>query len=222
MQPVIQIWQPDGPELVTLTGRRSPAISLAWKHSGDQLASGGRDNTINLWDFLTGALITSLAEHTAPIRDLAFSPDDQLLASASEDHRVKLWDLSSGSPTRALTTLMGHTDQVNDVTFSPAAIAAASQQPLLASASVDKTIKLWTLDGALVTTLDRHTAKVQEVVFSPDGRLLFSASGDNTVIRWDLDAILQLDPLDYACDWVRNYLKTSPTLSPGDRQLCEP
>ncbi len=220
VQPIIQLWQTDGAELATLTGHRGPIISLAWNDSGDQLASGGRDNTINLWDFPTGALSTSLAGHTAPIWNLAFSPDNQILASASEDHTVKLWDLSLALPTQPMTTLIGHTDQVRDVTFSPT-VAAASQQPLLASAGFDKTIKLWTLDGTLVTTLDRHTAKVQEVVFSPDGRLLFSASGDKTVIRWDLDAIVQLDPLDYACDWVRDYLKTSPTLSPEDQQLCE-
>jgi WD40 repeat protein len=222
MPPVIQLWQPDGSELGTFTGgHRGPIITLAWQHSGNQLASGGRDNTIQLWNVLTGEPTASLVDHAAPIWGLAFSNDDQLLASASEDHTVKLWDLSSGPAAATVTTLTGHTDQVRDVTFSPT-VAAASQQPLLASASFDKTIKLWTLDGALVTTLDRHTARVEEVVFSPDSRFLFSASGDNTVIRWDLDAILQLDPLDYACDWVRDYLKTSPTLSPEDRQLCDP
>jgi WD40 repeat protein len=92
---------------------------------------------------------------------------------------------------------------------------------ILATAGSDKVIYLWALDGTLLATLDRHTAQVQRLAFSPDGRFLFSASTDKTIIRWDLNAVLQLNPLNYACNWVSDYLRTNVEISPEDRTLCE-
>ena len=55
----------------------------------------------------------------------------------------------------------------------------------LASASSDKTVKLWRLsDGAATATLAGHSNTVRSVAFSPDGRSLASASEDNTVKLW--------------------------------------
>jgi dipeptidyl aminopeptidase/acylaminoacyl peptidase len=56
---------------------------------------------------------------------------------------------------------------------------------LLASGSLDNTIKLWRVaDGSLVRTLKGHTDEVLSVSFSPDGRLLASGSKDGTIKLW--------------------------------------
>jgi WD40 repeat protein len=103
----------------------------------------------------------------------------------------------------------------------PEGAPAALEEIYLATGSADSTIKLWRQDGTLHTTLDRHTAKVLRLAVSPDGQYLFSASNDNTIIRWNLPAIVTLDPLEYACQWVQDYLKTNADLSLEDRQLCD-
>jgi WD40 repeat protein len=72
----------------------------------------------------------------------------------------------------------GHTDWVISVSFSP-------DGRLLASGSLDNTIKLWRVaDGSLVRTLTGHASDVTSVVFSPDGRLLASGSWDGTIRLW--------------------------------------
>ena len=59
----------------------------------------------------------------------------------------------------------------------------------LASASGDKTVKVWdATSGQETLTLKGHTYWVTSVAFSPDGKRLASASGDKMVKVWDVTA----------------------------------
>ncbi|HAA31677.1 MAG TPA: hypothetical protein DCE56_33220, partial [Cyanobacteria bacterium UBA8553] len=81
---------------------------------------------------------------------------------------------------RERNRLEGHTDTVFSVRFSP-------DGQTLASASADKTVKLWSLNGKLLRTLKGHRDTVFSVSFSPDGQTIASASKDRTVKLWSLD-----------------------------------
>ncbi|MEJ6486426.1 AAA-like domain-containing protein [Nostoc punctiforme UO1] len=77
----------------------------------------------------------------------------------------------------------GHTASVMAVDVSP-------DSSLIASASIDNTVKLWRRDGTEVATLKGHKGAVRAVDFSSDGQILASAGEDGTIKLWKLDGTL--------------------------------
>ncbi|MEG4007267.1 AAA-like domain-containing protein [Microcoleus sp. Pol1C5] len=74
---------------------------------------------------------------------------------------------------------VGHNDSVNSVYFSPTGDA-------IATASHDKTAKLWDLQGNSLVTFTGHKDWVRSVYFSPTGDAIATASSDKTAKLWDL------------------------------------
>ncbi|MEB3227801.1 MAG: AAA-like domain-containing protein [Synechocystis sp.] len=73
--------------------------------------------------------------------------------------------------------LVGHQEGVTSVAISP-------QADLIASASRDRTVRLWIPQGQFLRSLAGHDGSIYQVAFSPDGQTLATASQDNTVKLW--------------------------------------
>ena len=164
------------PYQMSLDRHTGAVRSVAFSSDGKRLASASYDQTVKVWDAMTGQETLVLNGHADWVRCVAFSLDGSRLASASNDKTVRIWDATSG---RQIFLLNGHSREVTSVAFSP-------DGKWLASGSEDQTVKVWdATSGQEARTLTGHSREVASVAFSADGNRLASGSWDRTVIVWD-------------------------------------
>ena len=125
------------------------------------------------------------------------------LVSGSDDFSMILWDPFGESGKKPVSRMTGHQGLVNSVAFSPEGLGR-----WIASASFDKSIKLWNgTTGEFVATFRGHVSHVYQISFSPDSRFLVSGSKDSTVKVWNIRTRALHSDLPghqdevYAVDW---------------------
>jgi WD40 repeat protein/serine/threonine protein kinase len=191
--------------LRTLQGHEGYVRAVAITPDGQQIVSGGYDNTLRVWDLASGKCLHTLEGHIEDVTIVAITQDGRQVVSGSFDNMLRVWDLESGE---CLRILKGHAKGVSAVAILP-------DGRQVVSGSLDNTLRVWNLvSGECLRTLEGHTGGVTVVATSPDGQQVVSGSADKTLRVWDLESGECLRTLGGHTFWVN-----AVAISPNGRQV---
>ncbi|OWZ19714.1 WD repeat-containing hypothatical protein [Phytophthora megakarya] len=172
-----------------LAGHKQEVCGLKWSFDGRQLASGGNDNKLLIWNVqsmssgLSGDATTPLArfnEHSAAVKAIAWSPHQHgLLASGggTADRCIRFWN------TQSLTALpfVDTGSQVCNLMWSKNANEVVSTHGY----SLNQIIVWKYPTMTKLATLTGHTFRVLYLAMSPDGQTIVTGAGDETLRFWN-------------------------------------
>ena len=178
------------PSLVAQVGHAGFINATALSADGTLVVTGGADKTAKLWEMATGRELRTFQGHTGSVTSVAFTSDGRWLVSGSEDKTIRVWEVATGVQVRLL---VGHFGSVTAVavgrgeTIHNGIGRLPTQKLCLASASADKTIRLWdVVAGRVIGMLEGHAGAVTSLAFSSDGYRLVTGSEDRTARLWEV------------------------------------
>jgi hypothetical protein len=118
---------------VTYRGHSQQVFAVAWSPDGRRIASGGGDQTVQVWNAADGSHVFTYRGHVGNVDAVAWSPDGRRIASGGADGTVQIWRIVEES--RAFT-YRGHIHSVLAVAWSP-------DGSRIASGGSDQTVQIW-------------------------------------------------------------------------------
>ncbi|KAK2787757.1 ubiquitin-protein transferase activating protein [Onygenales sp. PD_12] len=173
----VRIAQHKTAELVSHT---SEVCGLEWRSDGAQLATGGNDNLVSIWDSrsLSAPKFTK-TNHRAAVKALSWCPWQlNLLATGggSYDRHIHFWNTTTGARTNSIDT----GSQVTSLRWSN-----HYRELVSSSGFPDNSLSIWSYPSLVRNVeIPAHETRVLHSCLSPDGQMLATAAADESLKFW--------------------------------------
>ena len=158
---------------------RVSGVSITF--DGKYAVTGSNDNTLKLWDLLSGECLRTITPHLDYLRSLDATPDLNLVVTSggSQDTVIKLWNYKDLEPRGELK---GHSGRINVLKITP-------DGRKVISGSSDNSVRVWdTKTRQCIADFHKHTDRVVCVDISVDGKTGVSGGFDNMIYVWNIPA----------------------------------
>ncbi|XP_047341862.1 protein FIZZY-RELATED 2-like [Impatiens glandulifera] len=164
-----------------LTGHKSEVCGLKWSYDNRELASGGNDNRLFVWNQHSNQPVLKYCEHTAAVKAIAWSPHLYgLLASGggTADRCIRFWNTTTNTHLSCMDT----GSQVCNLVWSK------NVNELVSTHGYSQNqIIVWRYPTMTkLATLTGHTFRVLYLAISPDGQTIVTGAGDETLRFWNV------------------------------------
>ncbi|KAG5039698.1 hypothetical protein JHK85_012174 [Glycine max] len=164
-----------------LSGHKSEVCGLKWSYDNRELASGGNDNRLFVWNQHSTQPVLKYCEHTAAVKAIAWSPHlHGLLASGggTADRCIRFWNTTTNSHLSCMDT----GSQVCNLVWSK------NVNELVSTHGYSQNqIIVWRYPSmSKLATLTGHTYRVLYLAISPDGQTIVTGAGDETLRFWNV------------------------------------
>jgi jouberin len=167
------------------------SLCIEFSNDGRYLAAGcchtNTSSTVKVFDVWDGKQVANFQGHLNLIYSVGWSPDDREVASASSDYTVKIWKISSNKnkiinqQQKDKVTILQHPSFVYAAKYHP----ITKTIPVIATGSYDKKVRIWNrTKGTIITELEGHMGRVNNLCFTPDGTKLFSGDSTGLIKMW--------------------------------------
>jgi cell division cycle protein 20 (cofactor of APC complex) len=167
-------------KVAELVSHTSEVCGLEWRSDGAQLATGGNDNLVSIWDARSLSVPKfTKTNHKAAVKALAWCPwNMNLLATGggSYDRHIHFWNTTSGARVNSIDT----GSQVTSLRWSP-----HYREIVSSSGFPDNSLSIWSYP-TLVRNVEipAHESRVLHSCLSPDGQMLATAAADESLKFW--------------------------------------
>jgi len=167
-------------KVAELVSHTSEVCGLEWRSDGAQLATGGNDNLVSIWDARSLAVPKfTKTNHKAAVKALAWCPwNMNLLATGggSYDRHIHFWNTTSGARVNSIDT----GSQVTSLRWS-----THYREIVSSSGFPDNSLSIWSYP-TLVRNVEipAHESRVLHSCLSPDGQMLATAAADESLKFW--------------------------------------
>jgi len=178
----LQVWNEDLNLFKSLTLSEKSTRIIAIHPDGKSIAVGNSDHKIRIYN-TEFECVELFDDHTNSVFALQFSNDGQFLFSGGRDAKLHMRDVKNHFV--LLQDIPAHTLHINHISINPSG-------NLLATASMDKTVKIWdAVSLQLLKVIDKqkfdgHLSSVNKILWLNHTQLL-SSSDDRTVMKWEIE-----------------------------------
>ncbi|KAG0199770.1 ubiquitin-protein transferase activating protein [Mortierella sp. GBA30] len=168
-------------KVAELLSHTNEVCGLKWRSDGQQLASGGNDNLVNIWDPRSTVPKFTKTNHTAAVKALAWCPwQNNLLASGggTYDKQIHFWNTHTGARTQSLNT----GSQVTSIVWS-----TEYKEFVSSHGFPDNNLSLYSFPSlSKVIDIKAHDSRVLHTAISPDGQTVATVASDENLKFWKL------------------------------------
>lgn len=177
----VHIWNHETQQLVkSFEVCDQPVRAAVFVPRKNWIVTGSDDMQIRVFNYNTLERVNAFEAHSDYVRCIAVHPAHPYILTSSDDMLIKLWNWSKAWVCQQI--FEGHTHYVMQVVINP------KDNNTFASASLDRTVKVWQLGSAAPNfTLEGHEKGVNSVDYyhGGDKPYLISGADDHLVKIWD-------------------------------------